>query len=177
LLFGINYSACSKVLIIFVGFFTIRFEYPFSEEDYEKMRTAFVILKPDCIARGLVGEVLRRLEAKGFDIIRMRMVSKNLEWANQHYAHLPPGILDKNSFYMAGSRLIGVVLQGPDRIAEQIKRMVGPTDSADADPGTIRGDLGGQPIRFNVIHCSDHDKVDVEINAFFDRRTDYDDSQ
>jgi nucleoside-diphosphate kinase len=137
------------------------------------MRTAFVILKPDCIARGLVGQVLSRFEAKGFDIIKVRMVSKSLSWANQHYAHLPTGILEQNSFYMSGSRLIGVVLQGPDGISEQIKKMVGATDSALAAPGTIRGDLGGQPIRFNVIHCSDPDKVDVEINAFFDRRTDY----
>jgi nucleoside-diphosphate kinase len=137
------------------------------------MRTAFVILKPDCIIRRLVGEVLRRFEAKGFDIIRMRMVSKNLMWARNHYAHLPHDILEQNSFYMSGSRLIGVVLQGPDGIAEQIKRMVGATDSALAAPGTIRGDLGSQPIRFNVIHCADYDQVDVEIKAFFDRRTDY----
>jgi nucleoside-diphosphate kinase len=137
------------------------------------MKTAFVILKPDCVARRLVGEVLSRFEAKRFDIIRMRMARKSNEWAWQHYGHLPPDILEKNAHFLALSLLIGIVLKGPDNIVGQVRAMVGSTDSADARPGTIRGDLGGQPIRFNIIHCADPDQVDLEIERFWDQETDH----
>jgi nucleoside-diphosphate kinase len=137
------------------------------------MNTAFVILKPDCIARGLVGKVLSRFESKRFDIIKLRVVLKTYEWARRHYGHLTPDILELNSNFMAESRLIGVVLSGTVTIVEQLKKMVGATDSAFAAPGTIRGDLGDQPIRFNIIHCADYDQVDIEIKRFWDKETDY----
>jgi nucleoside-diphosphate kinase len=136
-------------------------------------RTAFVILKPDCIARGLVGEVIKRFEAKGFDIIQMRMARKNEEWARRHYGHLSPTALEENVQFMAKSRLIGIILQGHNDIVMEIKKMVGNTNSSIAIPGSIRGDFGGQPIRFNVIHCSDADKVDSEVEAFQNMGTDY----
>ncbi len=137
------------------------------------MNTAFVILKPDCAARGLIGEVIKRFENRGFNIIKMEMRRKSEKWARVHYGHLPQVILEMCVIHMSDTRLIGILLQGPDNIVRMSKKMVGPTDSADAEPGTIRGDFGTNPIRFNIIHCADYSQVDCESRHFFDTETDH----
>lgn len=137
------------------------------------MAKAFVILKPDCISRRMIGEVITRFERKGFEIERMESHHKRQDWARNHYSHLEGEVLRENVVFITHRPIIGIVLEGPTAIVDMVKAMVGPTDSALAAPGTIRGDYGTNPIRYNIIHCSDFDKVDSEIKAFFDRSTDY----
>jgi nucleoside-diphosphate kinase len=137
------------------------------------MAKAFVILKPDCYGKRVIGEVITRFERKGFEIERMELRHKSEAWARSHYSHLTGEVLDKNVTFMTCGPLIGIVLEGPAAIVNMVKAMIGPTNSALAAPGTIRGDFGTNPIRFNVIHCSDFDVIDSEIKAFFGKRTDY----
>lgn len=137
------------------------------------MGKAFVIIKPDGYVSGLVGEIITRFERKGFQIKRIRIIHKSIYWARRHYAKLQPQeVFEDNVEFMSSAPIVGIVLTGPDGIVKMVKSMVGPTDSSLAPPGTIRGDYGNLPIRFNVIHCSDPDLVDKEIERFFDRSTD-----
>jgi len=141
----------------------------------------FVVIKPDAIRRGLVGEIVKRFEQKGFTIERMELRYKNEEWCRLQYSQFVcdcgDDCVNKEIFYplvhaLAGESLIGMVLKGPDAVFV-VRRMVGATDSTQAEPGTIRGDFGSLPVRENLVHaCDDEDRVDTEIRYFFDEETD-----
>jgi nucleoside-diphosphate kinase len=126
-----------------------------------------VILKPDAVARRLVGEILGRFERKGFKVAALKMRTLDRKVLAVHYsAHREkpfyPSLLD----FMTRGPVVLVVIEGPGAIAV-VRKMMGKTMAHEAEPGTIRGDLGlsGQ---YNLIHGSDSPEAAVkEIDLFF----------
>lgn len=137
----------------------------------------FVLIKPDAIARRLVGEIIRRFEQKNLCIMRMETRYKNREWCRQHYHQwdndmVSRDVLDGLCDMMTNVPLIGIVLAG-EEVARVVKAMVGATDSVMAAPGTIRGDFGTRPICNNLVHAADTPTVGKrEAAQFFNPATD-----
>lgn len=127
----------------------------------------FVIIKPDAISRGLIGKIISRFEDKCLEIVAIELKQKDETWCQLHYKHLSGSIYKNLEHFMLVSPLIGIVLEGPD-VIRTVRIMVGSTDGLMAEPGTIRGDFGTHPIRYNIVHAADsYEAVDREINLFF----------
>ena len=130
------------------------------------MKTFFMI-KPDGVRRNLVGEVISRVEEKGFEItkIKMMMISKSL--AEEHYGEHKdkPFFNDLVEFITSGS-VVAMQVEGENVVA-QIRNLMGVTNPSDATPGSIRGDLATE-LDQNVVHGSDSDtSAERELNLFF----------
>ena len=129
--------------------------------------TSLLLLKPDCVAKGLNGEVLRRLEAEGFRVRGIKMILLTDELLKEHYSH----IADKPFFpdvanFMKSNPVIAVALGG-DNVIAHVRDLLGPTDSKIAPKGTIRGDFGSDKMT-NVVHASDSpEAAAVELKRFF----------
>lgn len=126
-----------------------------------------VLIKPDGVARGLVGEVLGRIERKGYVIQALQMRTLTAQIAQTHYAEHDgkPFFADLVAFITSGP-LVAAVIEGPDAIASW-RTMMGATNPANATPGTIRGDLATQT-QNNVTHGSDSaESAAREIALFF----------
>ncbi len=130
-----------------------------------------IVVKPDGVKRGLVGEVLQRFEAKGFVIKRLHMLTMSKAQAEEFYSvhEDKPFFRELVSFITSGP-VVGAVLSGKDAIAT-VRRMVGATKSWEAAAGTIRGDLG-LGLTDNTIHASDSAvSFTKEHAAFFGKST------
>lgn len=130
---------------------------------------SLVIIKPDAVQRGLIGEVLRRLEQRGLRFVGLKLMQVDRALAERHYAEHQgkPFFEDLLSFITSGPVVVGVV-EGP-RAIEVTRKTMGKTDPAQAEPGTIRGDFA-LTIGQNVIHGSDSpEKAAYEISLFFRR--------
>lgn len=127
----------------------------------------FVMIKPDGVQRGLVGEVIRRFEQKGIKIVAMKMVSVDRDLAEKHYAvHKGKSFFKPTVEYIISSPVIAMVLEG-ENVINMVRGMMGKTNPQDADMGTIRGDFG-QFIGRNIVHGSDGpDTAEFEINLWF----------
>ena len=126
-----------------------------------------VLVKPDGVARGLVGEVLSRIERKGFRIVAMDLRTVPAQVAQSHYAEHAdkPFFADLVDFITSGP-LLAAVIEGPEVIASW-RTMMGATNPVNAAPGTIRGDLATET-QFNVTHGSDSpESAAREIALFF----------
>ena len=135
--------------------------------EYER---TFVMVKPDGVQRGLIGEVISRLEDRGLTLVGAKFMQIDEDLAHDHYAEHEdkPFFGGLVSFITAGP-VMAMVWEGQDA-TRQVRRMMGATDPAEAQPGTIRGDLGLDLGR-NVIHGSDHEDPGAnerEIDLFFD---------
>lgn len=128
---------------------------------------SLVLLKPDAINRGITGEMLRRLERKGLKIVALKMLQLSRRKAEQHYAiHRDKPFFEDLVAFITSGPIVAMVLQGKNAISS-IRQLMGPTDPANAQPGTIRGDLA-MDIQSNLIHGSDSaDTADREIRLFF----------
>ena len=134
--------------------------------DMMRERT-LLLIKPDAIQRGLIGEILLRFEKKGFRLAGMKMLRMTKELAREHYAHLvsKPFYPDLEKF-VTEHPLIAVVIEGKEAV-EVTRTIVGPTNASKAPGGTIRGDLSNSTSR-NVIHASDSKETAAkEIPRFF----------
>lgn len=115
---------------------------------------SLIMIKPDGVQRSLVGEVLGRIERKGFRIVALEMRTMTPELAAKHYAeHVDKDFYQPLVEFMMSGPLVAAVIEGDDAIAEW-RAMMGPTNPADAPPGTIRGDFATNT-RANVTHGSD----------------------
>ena len=140
------------------------------------MERTLVLVKPDGVQRGLIGDIIGRFERKGFKVVGLRLLWVPREMAERHYAvhagkHFYAGLVE---FITAGP-VAAVALEGPDAIAT-VRRLVGRTMPNEAEPGTIRGDLGISGLR-NLIHASDAPETAVEeLDLWFgaDALLDYD---
>jgi nucleoside-diphosphate kinase len=113
-----------------------------------------VLLKPDTVRRGLVGEVTSRFEAKGLSIVRMELRTIDGEVADQHYAeHVERDFYPPLRDFVTSGPLVAMVLEGDEAIAV-VRAIAGATDGRKAAPGTIRGDLSLSN-RENLVHGSD----------------------
>lgn len=129
--------------------------------------STLLIVKPDGVRRGLVGEVLRRVEAKGLRIAEMRMMTIGRPLAEEHYAEHreKPFFAELVSFITSGPVVVAR-LEG-ERAIEVLRTLMGPTDPAAAPPGTIRGDHG-LIITENIVHGSDSPtSAERELKLFF----------
>ncbi len=117
-----------------------------------------VLVKPDGVRRGLVGEVLRRLEAKGYTLVALDLRVPDADLLSAHYAeHAGKSFFDPLVEFMASGPVAAVVAEG-ERVIEAFRAMAGATDPTKAAPGTIRGDLGrdwGTAVTQNIVHGSD----------------------
>lgn len=132
----------------------------------EKERT-FVMVKPDAVQRGFIGEIISRFEKKGIKIVAMKMVDVSKEFAEKHYAiHKGKPFFKPTVDYITSSPVVAMVLEGINAI-DMVRGMMGKTDPQQANMGTIRGDYG-QFIGRNIIHGSDgKDTAEFEINLWF----------
>ncbi|TAK68885.1 MAG: nucleoside-diphosphate kinase [Actinomycetota bacterium] len=126
-----------------------------------------VLVKPDGVARGLVGEVLRRIERKGFRLVAVELRTLDRATAQAHYAeHTGKPFFDPLVEFITSAPLLAAVVEGPDVIASW-RTMMGATNPVQAAPGTIRGDLATQT-RENLTHGSDSPQSAArEIALFF----------
>ncbi len=117
-----------------------------------------ILVKPDGVARGLTGEILRRIEAKGYIIADLRMVRAPRELLEAHYEeHQGKPFFDPLVEFMMSGPIVAVRATG-DRVIEGFRSLAGATDPTTAAPGTIRGDLGrdwGLNVQQNLVHGSD----------------------
>lgn len=118
------------------------------------MEETLIILKPDCIEKRIAGEVISRFEKAGFEIAAAKIMQLDGPILREHYAH----VADKPFFpeieeFMGRCPVMAMILRGDDVITK-VRELLGPTNSADAPAGTIRGDLGTDMME-NVVHASD----------------------
>lgn len=131
------------------------------------MEKTLVLLKPSCVERNLIGEVISRIERRGLIICGMKMMQLNEQILREHYSHL----VDKPFFpslvaSMMASPVVALCLKGVD-VVSVFREMTGVTNGRKAQPGTLRGDfcMSGS---LNIIHASDSvENARIEINRFF----------
>lgn len=128
-----------------------------------------VLVKPDGVRRGLVGEVIRRLEEKGLALVALEMRTLDRETAEQHYEeHRERPFFGPLVEFITGGRLVALVVEGPHAIAG-VRRLMGVTNPVEATPGSIRGDYALE-ITQNLVHGSDSaESAAREIALFFPR--------
>ena len=126
-----------------------------------------VLVKPDGVARGLVGEVISRLEAKGLRLVAAELRTITRETAETHYAeHRERPFFASLVEFITGGPLMALVVEGP-RAVEAFRALAGATDPVVAAPGTIRGDFGLE-VQANLVHGSDSaESAAREIALFF----------
>ena len=127
----------------------------------------FVLLKPDTVQRALVGEIVGRFERRGLKLVAMKMLRVTRSLGETYYAeHKGKPFFEPLMSYIAAGPVVAMVLEGDGAVAS-VRRMMGKTNSAEAEPGTIRGDLA-LTIERNVIHGSDSpESAKREISLFF----------
>lgn len=131
------------------------------------MEKTLVLLKPSCLERNLIGEVIGRIEKKGLIICGMKMIQLDEKILREHYAHL----VDKPFFpalcaSMMASPVVALCLKGVD-VVRVFREMTGATNGRNAAPGTLRGDLSMSG-SLNIIHASDSvENAEIELNRFF----------
>lgn len=132
------------------------------------MERTLVLIKPDGIQRGLVGELIGRFERRGLHLIALKLLAISDELAQEHYAeHRGRPFFDAVIEFITSSAVVAMVWEAPNAVS-MVRSMMGPTNPATASPGTIRGDFGID-IGQNVIHGSDSPARAVEEIALFFR--------
>ena len=131
------------------------------------MQSTYIMIKPDGVQRGLVGEILARFENKGLRLVGLQQVIPSNEVAEAHYAvhkerPFYPGLIK----FITSGPVIAMAWRGVEAIKVS-RNLIGPTNGRDASPGTIRGDLA-MDIGHNLIHGSDsEDTAKYELNLWF----------
>jgi nucleoside-diphosphate kinase len=131
-----------------------------------------VLVKPDGVARNLTGEILRRIEAKGYQLVDIRMVEASRELLTAHYAeHEGKPFFEPLVEFMESGPIVAMRIAG-NRVIEGFRALAGATDPTLAAPGTIRGDLGrdwGLKVQQNLVHGSDSSESAArELGLWFD---------
>lgn len=118
------------------------------------MQRTLVLLKPDCVQRRLMGEVLSRFERKGLNVIGMKMLQVTPELAKQHYAeHVSKPFYPALESFITASPIVALAVEGLEAI-QVVRDMLGATNGLKAAPGTIRGDYSSSR-QMNLVHASD----------------------
>ncbi|MCL4104634.1 UNVERIFIED_CONTAM: hypothetical protein GTU68_004588 [Idotea baltica] len=129
---------------------------------------SLILLKPDCVQKKHCGAVLDRFEKAGFTIRGTKMMRLSDEKLKEHYSHVAdqpffPSIVE----FMQSAPVIAVILEADD-VVSKVRGMLGPTNSAEAEAGTIRGDFGTD-MMVNICHASDSpENGEIEVARFFD---------
>ena len=133
------------------------------------MERSLVLIKPDAMQRGIAGIIISRLEGQGLKPVALRMLHLDKALAERHYAiHAGKPFFEDLISYITSTPIIAIVFEGEGAV-EVIRKTMGATDPARAEPGTIRADFGSDILR-NVVHGSDSiETADKEIELFFDK--------
>ena len=131
------------------------------------VESTLLIVKPDAVRRGLIGEVLGRVEAKGLRLAELRMITIERVTAEEHYGeHREKPFFDELVEFIGSGPVVVARVEG-ERAVPVLRSLIGPTDPALAPPGTIRGDYG-LIITENLVHGSDsNESAERELKLFF----------
>ncbi|MCT7974180.1 nucleoside-diphosphate kinase [Laspinema olomoucense] len=131
------------------------------------MERTFIAIKPDGVQRKLIGEIIRRFEAKGFTLVGLKMMSVPRELAEKHYeVHQEKAFFPGLVKFITSGPLVAMVWEG-DGVVSSARKIIGATNPLTAEPGTIRGDFGVSVGR-NLIHGSDAiETAAKEISLWF----------
>lgn len=126
-----------------------------------------VLVKPDGVQRGLIGEIVRRLEWRGLKLMALKMIRITPELAGRHYAeHKGKPFFDGLVKFITSGPVVAMIWEGREAVTV-VRTLMGSTDPLKAAPGTVRGDLA-LDLGMNLIHGSDSpERADVEIDLFF----------
>jgi nucleoside-diphosphate kinase len=132
-----------------------------------EVQQTFIMVKPDGVRRGLIGEVISRIEAKGYRIREMKLFTIDRELAREHYAeHSEKPFFGELVSFITGGPVVAMMVEGDDAVAG-MRQIMGATDPRDAAPGSIRGDLATL-ITENIVHGSDSvESAERELKLFF----------
>ena len=132
------------------------------------MKQTLVLCKPDAVERSLVGEIISRFEKKGLKIAALRMLTIGPELAEKHYAeHIGKPFYNDLVDFIGRSPAVAMVIEGPEDTWEIVRKMMGATNAAQAEPGTIRGDFSAL-FTESLVHGSDSaESAKREIEIFF----------
>ena len=127
----------------------------------------FIMVKPDGVKRRLIGQVVSRIEAKGYEIREMKLFTMDESLANKHYAeHVDKPFFGELVSFITSGPVVAIVVEGPDAVAG-VRQLMGATNPLDAVPGSIRGDFASV-ITENIVHGSDSpESAEREVNLFF----------
>ena len=137
----------------------------------QKLERTLILIKPDGVRRSLIGEVVRRIETKGYQIVGLKMLTPTREILAKHYAeHEGKPFYEPLIEFMLSGPIVALIAEG-NRVIEGFRKLAGTTDPTTAEPGTIRGDLGrdqGTKVVQNIVHGSDSpESAEREIAIFF----------
>lgn len=136
------------------------------------MEKTYVMLKPDAVKRGLIGEIISRIERKNLKITDMKMFNLTEDILKEHYSHIAnepffPGIVE----FMVSGPVVGMIVEGENAVYA-VRQIIGATKWMEATPGTIRGDFASGSISENLIHASDSiESAKIEIARFFGKKS------
>lgn len=132
------------------------------------MEETFVMIKPDGVQRGLLGEIIHRLEQKGLQMKACKLMQITDDLARTHYGeHQGKPFFEGLVSFITSGPVLAMVWQGPSAVSV-VRRLMGQTDGREAAPGTIRGDFG-LDVGYNLVHGSDsRESAEREIDLFFD---------
>ena len=137
----------------------------------QEIERTLILVKPDGVRRSLVGEVIRRIESKGYQVVGLKMITPTREILTKHYAeHEGKPFYEPLLEFMLSGSIVAIIAQG-NRVIEGFRKLAGTTDPTTAEPGTIRGDLArdqGTKVVQNIVHGSDSpESAAREIAIFF----------
>lgn len=133
------------------------------------MQKTLVLLKPDCVERRLMGQVIARLEAKGLNIVALKMLRVTPELAKRHYAeHVSKPFYPSLEQFITSAPVVALAVEGLD-VIRLIRDMLGATNGLNAVPGTIRGDFSSSR-QMNLVHASDSaESAERELGLYFSK--------
>jgi nucleoside-diphosphate kinase len=131
------------------------------------MERTLVLLKPDCVQRRLIGNMISRFEEKAINIVAMKLIQVTPELAKQHYAeHVEKPFYPGLEAFITGAPVVAMVLEGLE-VIRVVREMLGATNGLQAAPGTIRGDFSSSR-QMNLVHASDGPEAAArEIDLYF----------
>lgn len=131
------------------------------------MQRTLVLLKPDCVQRRLIGDVLSRFEAKGLHIVAMKLLQVTPELSKQHYAeHVEKPFYPSLESFITSAPVVAIALEGLE-VIQVVRDMLGATNGLKAAPGTLRGDYSSSR-QMNLVHASDSEEsAKRELDLYF----------
>lgn len=137
------------------------------DQRFSALQRTLVLIKPDAVQRGLVGQIVSRFEARGINLVGLKLLKMDAQRAAKLYEpHFGKGFYDSLVNYMTSGPIVALCLEGVEAIAV-VRKMMGATNPSQAEPGTIRGDFA-QRVDFNIVHGSDSpENAGRELPIFF----------
>ncbi len=130
------------------------------------LQRSLVLLKPDCVERRLMGQVISRFEAKGLNVVAMKMLRVTPELSKQHYAeHVSKPFYPSLESFITSAPIVALAVEGVE-VIQLIRDMLGATNGIKAAPGTIRGDLSSSR-QMNLVHASDSPESAIRELALY----------